>query len=34
VWKVTTGATFFLGSADQQPLADRHFLTLSIERTL
>lgn len=34
VWKVTTGATFFLGAADYQPLADRHFLSISIERTL
>lgn len=34
VWKMTTGATFYLGPADRQPLADRHFLTISIERTL
>jgi hypothetical protein len=33
VWKANLGLTLFLGSASSQPLADRDFVSFSVERT-
>jgi len=33
VWKINLGLTLFLGSASSQPLADRDFVSFSLERT-
>jgi hypothetical protein len=33
VWKANLGLTVFLGEASSQPLADRNFVTFSLERT-
>jgi hypothetical protein len=34
VWKAGAKFTYFIGSAHQQPLADRSFVSLTVERTL